>query len=220
MGWRQIRSAEILWRMLTFVVVTVGVVWLAGKVLDRLWEAYGWDTWLQTAIDAPVADWVTRAIAAHSGAAVAAPYVVVPAVAAVAYYAYVRRRAGTAHEEEAEKTRLARELRREREGERRQRDINDLETLLESGRLALAKLERETERPRPSGSIGLATPLLPVTYRGFEVDEWSGYVIRKLKTMEPAELERYFVECVETRNPVERGRCYLGHLEKIISQLQ
>ena len=220
MSGRQSHWAAIFWKMLWFMGVSIGLVWLAHKILDRVWDAYGGDDWLQRVVDVPVIERISRVAADHPRIASAAPYVVVSAVVAMLYYAYLRRRVRTARDDETKEMRLARELRQERERERSKRDVQDLKTLLESGRLALAKLEREPERPKPSGSIGLATPVLPVRYRGFEMDEWSGYVIQKLKTMEPAELERYFAECVQTRKPVERGRCYLDHLEKIISRLR
>jgi|SRR5947209_6409738 len=217
MAARQSRSAASFWNVVRFLAYASGV-WGVHKILDWLWEAYGAALRVRRVVPAPVVEWVSRTLADHSQVIWPILYVLVPA--AIVYYFHVRRRAGTGHDGETEDTCLAGELRRERERERRERDIRDLETLLESGRPLLARLEREPERPRPSGSIGLASPVLPVTYRGFEMDEWSGLVVQKLKGMEPRELESYFVECNRLPEPLERGRCYVSHLEGIIGRFR
>jgi hypothetical protein len=227
-GW----AAAVLWRMLSFIVGSVLVVWLSGKVLDAVWKRHGGDAWLQRALDVPVGKWVSRLAADYPRVAPAIPYlvvvpVVVPVVAAVGYFAYVRRRRASeprrGHSVMRD-LRIARDLRGEREQERRRRDVEDLEALLESGRVALDALEREPERPKVFGSTAPAAPLYPVTYRGYEMDAWSGLVVQKLKGVRPAELaaelERYFQDCLAHRDPVERGRCYLDRLGKIAGRLR
>jgi hypothetical protein len=115
-------------------------------------------------------------------------------------------------------SRLERSMRRAIARETLRRQLADLVTLREDG----AELRRRYKKPKPRvwGSIGLATPIEPVAYDGFEFDAWSGRVLTVLKGIDPPEFERYFQQCVGAPHGVERMTCYRERLDTIIKKLR
>src|SRR2546423_1060963 len=55
-----VAPAKVLARVVSFLVVTVGLVWFGGKILDRFWAKYGGDDWLQRIVAASVLEAVSR----------------------------------------------------------------------------------------------------------------------------------------------------------------
>lgn len=99
-----------------------------------------------------------------------------------------------------------------------QQEFADLDVLRHEG-WALRDNYRARKERRPSGPTAPATvPVHP--YDGFEIDEWSGRVLARLKRVKPPALTDFFMGCDLSLPPPERLACWLERLEQIMAQVQ